>query len=391
MTDAVIISAARTPIGRANTGSLVDVDAFELARIALGAAIERSGVDTTDIDDLVLAESLQGGGVIGRYTAVTLGLEHVPGLADNRHCAAGLSAVQIAAGGILAGMDHVVVAGGTESLSSMPQNLKSIPASARDYKPWMSPSHPETPDAPAFDMSLTVGENTARLAGLTRTDLDEWAAKSHASACESIDNGYFEAEIVPVEVPDGAGGKFLFTTDEHPRPGTTVETLAALKPLHPELDDPTITAGNSAGLNDAAAALVITSSDYAAAHGHAPMARIRSWASVGVTPTHTGLAPIDAIPKALARAGLAIDDIDLFEINEAFCSVPVAASRALGIDYDILNVNGSGCSLGHPIAATGARMVVTMINELARRDLTLGVVSMCAGGGMGSALIVERI
>ncbi len=391
MTDAVIISAARTPIGRANKGSLVDVDAFELARVALGAAIDRSGVDTADIDDLVLAESLQGGGVIGRYTAITLGLERVPGLADNRHCAAGLSAVQIAAGGIRAGMDHVVVAGGTESLSSMPQSLKSIPASARDYQMWMSPSHPETPDAPAFDMALTVGENTARLAGLTRADLDEWAAKSHASACASIDNGFFEAEIVPVEVPDGSGGKFLFTTDEHPRPGTTVESLAALKPLHPELDNPTITAGNSAGLNDAAAALVLTSSEYAAAHGHTPMARVRSWASVGVAPTNTGLAPIDAIPKALDRAGLALDDIDLFEINEAFCSVPVAASRALGIDYDILNVNGSGCSLGHPIAATGARMVVTMLNELARRDLTLGLVSMCAGGGMGSALIVERI
>jgi acetyl-CoA acetyltransferase family protein len=391
MTDAVIISAARTPIGRANKGSLVDVDAFELARVALGAAVERSGVDTADIDDLVLAESLQGGGVIGRYTAVTLGLDHVPGMADNRHCAAGLSAVQIAAGGILAGMDQLVVAGGTESLSSMPQSLKSTPASARDYKPWMSASHPETPDAPAFDMSITVGENTSRLAGLTRADLDEWAAKSHASACESVDNGYFETEIVPVEVPDGAGGKFLFTTDEHPRPGTTVETLGALRPLHPELDDPTITAGNSAGLNDAAAAVVLASSDYAAAHGHTPMARIRSWASVGVTPAATGMAPIDAIPKALARAGLSIGDIDLFEINEAFCSVPVAASRALGIGYDILNVNGSGCSLGHPIAATGARMVVTMVNELARRDLTLGVVSMCAGGGMGSALVLERI
>ena len=391
MTDAVIIGTARTPIGRANKGALVDVDAFELARVALGAAIARSGVDPADIDDLVLAESLQGGGVIGRYAAVTLGLHHVPGLADNRHCAAGLSAVQIAAGGIRAGMDQVVVAGGTESLSSMPQNLKSTPASARDYQMWMSPAHPETPDAPAFDMSLTVGENTSRLAGLTRADLDEWAARSQANACASIENGSFEAEIVPVEVPDGSGGTRLFTTDEHPRPGTTVESLAALKPLHPELDAPTITAGNSAGLNDAAAAMVITSDAYAAAHGHAPMARIRSWASVGVTPAATGMAPIEAIPKALARAGLGIDDIDLFEINEAFCSVPVAASRALGIDYDILNVNGSGCSLGHPIAATGARMIVTMVNELRRRGATLGVVSMCAGGGMGSAMVVEIV
>ena len=254
MTEAVIVASARTPIGRANKGSLVDVDAFELARVAVGAAIERSGIPGDDIDDLVLAESLQGGGVIGRYTAVTLGFPQVPGLADNRHCAAGLSAVQIAAGGIRAGMDRVVVAGGTESLSSMPQGLKSSPASARDYQPWMSPSHPATPEAPAFDMALTVGENTARLAGLTRADLDEWAAMSQANACSSIERGYFEAEIVPVEVPDGDGGTRWFSVDEHPRAGTTVESLGALAVLHPELESPTITAGNSAGLNDAAAA-----------------------------------------------------------------------------------------------------------------------------------------
>ena len=374
MTEAVIVASARTPIGRANKGSLVDVDAFELARVALGAAIERSGIPGDDIDDLVLAESLQGGGVIGRYTAVTLGLTQVPGLADNRHCAAGLSAVQIAAGSIRAGMDQVVVAGGTESLSSMPMANKG-------GNLWMSPSHPETPDAPAFDMSITVGENTSRLAGLTRADLDEWAARSQANACTSIERGYFEAEIVPVGD---------FRVDEHPRADTTVESLGALKPLHPELDNPTITAGNSAGLNDAAATLVLTSDDYAAAHGLAPVGRVRSWASVGVEPARTGLAPIDAIPKALARAGLTIEDIDLFEINEAFCSVPVAAYRALGIDPDILNVNGSGCSLGHPIAATGARMVITMLGELARRDATLGCVALCAGGGMGSALIIER-
>ncbi|HEY5153868.1 MAG TPA: thiolase family protein [Acidimicrobiales bacterium] len=378
----MIVASARTPIGRANKGALVDVDAFELARVAVGAAIERSGLPGDEIDDLVLAESLQGGGVIARYTAVAMGLVQVPGLADNRHCAAGLSAVQIAAGSIRAGMDRVVVAGGTESLSSMPQALKSTPASARDYRPWMSPSHPATPEAPAFDMALTVGENASRLAGLTRADLDEWAAMSQANACASIEAGWFDAEIVAVGD---------FRVDEHPRAGTTVESLAALAPLHPELDHPTITAGNSAGLNDAAAALVLTADDYAAANGLTALARVRSWASVGVDPVRTGLAPIEAIPKALARAGLSLGDIDLFEVNEAFCSVPVATSRALGIDPAIMNVNGSGCSLGHPIAATGARMVITMLGELARRDATLGCVAMCAGGGMGSALIVERI
>jgi acetyl-CoA C-acetyltransferase len=391
MTEAVILAAARTPIGRANKGSLVDVDAFELARVAISEAIARSGVPAADIDDVVLAESLQGGGVIARYVAVELGLDHVPGLADNRHCAAGLSATQIAAGSIRAGMDQLVVAGGTESLSSMPQSLKSVPASARDYQPWMSPSHRATPDAPAFDMSITVGENTAREAGLTRQDVDEWAMRSNLNAAASIAAGDFKEEIVAVEVPDGAGGTRTFDTDEHPRADTTMERLSALKPLHPELDAPTVTAGNAAGLNDAAAALVIASDGYASANGFQPLARIRSWASVGVAPARTGMAPIDAIPKALDRAGLTLGDIDLFEINEAFCSVPVAAYRALGIDPEILNVNGSGCGLGHPIAATGARMVVTMLHELRRRDGHLGLVSMCAGGGMGSALVLELL
>lgn len=251
MTEAVIVAGARTPIGRAHKGTLVDVDAFELGKVAVRAAVERSTVPPEDIDDLVLAESLQGGGVIARYVAIDLGLDSIPGLADNRHCAAGLSAVQIAAGSIRAGMDRVVVAGGTESLSSMVMGRKSIPASANDPQPWMSPANPPTPEAPPFDMVLTVG--------------------------------------------------------------------------------------------------------------------------------------------ALDRAGLAIGDVDLFEINEAFCTMAVASSLALGIDHDIVNVNGSGCGLGHPIAATGARMVVSMLHELRRRELSLGCVAMCAGGGMGSALVVELL
>jgi acetyl-CoA acetyltransferase family protein len=391
MPEAVIVAGARTPIGRAHKGSLVDVDAFTLARIAVGEAIGRAGVAAHDIDDIVVAESLQGGGVIARHVAVELGLLAVPGLADNRHCAAGLSAVQIAAGSIRAGMDRVVVAGGTESLSSMPQTTKSVPASARDFQPWMSPSHPETPDAPTWDMSITVGENTARLAGVTRAAADEWAYHSHQRAATSVANGWFDEEIVAVEVGDGAGGTRLFARDEHPRADTTIEKLASLRVLHPELDGATVTAGNAAGLNDAAAAVVVTSDEYAAAHGITPLARIVSWASVGVPPAETGLAPTLAIPKALARAGMKIGDVELFEINEAFCAMAVASSRRLGLDHAIVNVNGSGCGLGHPIAATGARMLVTMIHELRRRGQTVGCVSMCAGGGMGSALVLELL
>jgi acetyl-CoA C-acetyltransferase len=390
MVEAVIVAAARTPIGRARKGSLIGVDAFALAEVAVGAAVERSGVDRTHIDDVVLAESLQGGGVIARHTAVRLGLTRVPGLATNRHCAAGLSAVAIAAAAVKSGMDTVVVAGGTESLSTRPAASKS-PVGGGDLQQWMSPSHPATADAPAFDMSITVGENTAKAMGLTRRDVDEWAAYSQGQALASIDNGYFGEQIVPVKLDQPDGSVRLFDTDEHPRRGITAETLAELPVLHPELSDATVTAGNAAGLNDAAAAVVVVAEDYAVAHGLTPLARIRSWCSVALEPARTGLAPTLAIPKALERAGLSLSDISLFEINEAFCSVPVAAVRDLGIAQSRVNVNGSGCSLGHPIAATGTRMVVTMLHELRRRNGGLGCVSLCAGGGMGAAMVIEAL
>jgi acetyl-CoA acetyltransferase family protein len=389
MSEAVIVATARTPIGRARKGTLAGMDAFQLAEVVLAASLERSGVPAADIDDLILAESYQGGGVIARNVAVRQGLTAVPGIAHNRHCASGLAAVTTAAASIRAGMDTVVLAGGTESLSTAPSSVKRD--AEGNYGPWMSEPNPSTPEAPAFDMPLTVGENTARAMGLTRRDVDEWAVYTQARALESIDSGAFASQIVPVRVPLPGGGETIFDTDEHPRRGTTLEVLAGLKVVHPELPDATVTAGNSAGLNDAAAMVTVTSDSYAAAHGLPPLARIRSWASVGIEPALTGLAPTIAIPKALDRAGLAIGDIDLFEINEAFCSVPVAAVRKLGLDPSIVNVNGSGCSLGHPIAATGARMVVTMVHELRRRGKSLGVVSMCAGGGMGSAMVIEII
>jgi acetyl-CoA C-acetyltransferase len=390
MKNPVIVEAVRTPIARARKGSLVTRDAFELARVVVRAVLERTGIDPGEIDDLVIAESLQGGGVIARHTAVSLGLEQVPGLAANRHCAASLGAIAAGAGSIAAGMDRVVLAGGTESMSTMPMCQKRL-APGADPQLWMSPSHPETPDAPAFDMSITVGHNTAVEAGLTRTDVDRWAVYSHGRAIESIDSGAFAAQIVPVEIEGQDGQVRVFETDEHPRRGLTLEGMAELKVLHPEIPGFTVTAGNAAGVNDAAAAVLLADADWARAHRMPPLAAIRSWAAVGVAPRRTGLAPIDAIPKALARAGVDQGEIDLFEINEAFCAVPVATTRALGIDPEICNVNGSGCSLGHPIAATGARMVVTMVHELRRRGARLGCVSMCAGGGMGMAMVVEAL
>ena len=388
MPDAVIVAAARTPIGRAYKGTLVDVDTFSLAEVVIRAVLERSGVETASIDDIVLAESLQGGGVIARNVAVRLGLMSVPGLADNRHCAAGLSAIQIAAGSIRAGMDRVVIAGGTESLSSVPRVFKATPASSGDFQPWYSPTHPPTEIAPNRDMSITVGENCARMAGITRGESDAWALMSNLRAAAARDEGRFEAEIVPV--PLGDSGR-MFEVDEQPRADTTLEKFSALPVLHPELPGATVTAGNSSGINDGAAAVMVVADDFAAAHGLVPLGRVRSWASVGVEPERTGLAPIFAVPKALERAGMKIADVDVFEINEAFCSMAVACTRELGIGEERVNVNGSGCGLGHPVAATGTRMVVTMINELRRRGQSVGCISMCAGGGMGAAMVIELL
>ncbi|HEX3823097.1 MAG TPA: thiolase family protein [Mycobacteriales bacterium] len=388
MRNNVIVAGARTPIARGRKGGLVSVDAFELARVVVPEVIARSGVDAQDIDDIVIAENMQGGGVIARHTAVSLGLTNVPGMSVNRHCAAGQVAVQTAVGQIRAGAADVVIAGGTESMSTMPFGVKMNADGTTSQ--WLPPSHPNTAEAPAFDMAITVGENTARLAGLTRHDVDEWAAYTHAQAVASQDAGAFDAEIIPVTVTNADGSTTVVSLDEHPRRGVTVESLGELKLLHPEIENATVTAGNAAGVNDAAAALMIASEDYATAHGLTTLGSVISWANVGVDPVETGLAPITAIEKALSRAGLSISDVDLWEINEAFCAVPVAVTRKLGIDQTITNVNGSGASLGHPIAATGARMIVTMLGELARRDKSIGVVSMCAGGGMGAAMVLQR-
>ena len=388
MSDAVIVAAARTPIGTARKGTLLDVTTFELAKYAAGEALKRSGISAGDVDDMMMGESLQGGGDVARYAAIDLGLIEVPGLALNRHCASGMGAVQNAAGSIIAGMDTVVIAGGSESMSSMPMVSKRTPVTD-DWAQWMSPSHPEQPDAPAFDMSITVGLNTAKAAGLTRADCDEWAVRSHHRAIQAIDEGRFDEEIFPIEVKMRDGSTKNFAVDEHPRRDSNIEKMASLKPLHPEIEDFPITAGNASGVNDGAAAMMIVSSDYAAAHGLTPLAKIVSWASTGTNPRDTGLGPILSIPKALARAGMTIGDVNLAEINEAFASVPVAACRQLGLSEEITNVSGSGCSLGHPVACTGARMIITTMFELRRRGGGIGLASMCAGGGMGSATVFE--
>jgi acetyl-CoA acyltransferase len=388
MGDAVIVSAARTAIGTARKGTLMDVSAFDLAKYSVGEALKRSGIPSDDVDDIQLGEVLQGGGDIARYTAIELGITNVPGVALNRHCASGMAAVQGAAASIRAGMDTVVIAGGAESISTSPSSLKRDPATG-EMQPWMSPSHPNSPEAPAFDMSITVGWNTAQQANVTREEMDHWAYESHMRAVRATDEGRLEEEIFPIEVTRRDGETVIFQVDEHPRRTTTLEKLASLPPLHPEIDGFSITAGNSSGLNDGSAAMVIVDSDYAQDNGLEPLAIVRSWASAGIPPAETGLGPTHAIPKALQRAGLSVEDMALVEINEAFASMAVASSRILGFPHEIVNVNGSGCSLGHPVACTGARMIVTLLYELRRRGGGYGVASMCAGGGMGSATVIE--
>ncbi|MFF5254558.1 thiolase family protein [Streptomyces leeuwenhoekii] len=373
MPEAVLVAALRTPIGTAFKGSLRDTTAHQLADRIVKATTE--GLDPALVDDVVLAESHYGGGVVARHAALTAGLPRVPGLALNRHCAAGLSAVQTAAASVRAGMDRLVLAGGVNSASTAPRlSFRGVEG------PWVPPSHPDRADAPNLDMSITVGWNTAVRAGITREEMDAWALRSHRNAVRALDEGRFKDETVPVDTPYGP-----FEADEHPRRDTSAERLAALKPLHPEIEGFSITAGNACGANDAAAAVAVADEDL----GLPALAVVRSWASVAVDPAETGLTPVLAIPKALRRAGLTVSDVDLFEINEAFASVAVAAVHRLDLDADTVNVNGSGCSLGHPVAATGTRMIVTLVHELRRRGGGVGVAAMCAGGGMGSALVLE--
>jgi acetyl-CoA C-acetyltransferase len=380
MGDPVIVSYVRTAIADAHKGALSRTPIYDLGRTVIAEAVKRSGLDPGAFDDVIMGEVLHGGGDLARYCAIELGMIDVPGLALMRACASGLQAANSAAASIKAGMDRAIVAGGFESMSS-------TPVVTRGGDPWMSDSHPATPDAPNRNMGVTVGENTAERCGITREQQDEWAYRSHMRAVAAIDAGRFAEEIVAMEVQDAEGDTKVFDTDEHPRRDTSLEKLASLTPRFKE--GGTVTAGNSSSINDGAAALVVVDSDLAAEQGLAPLGVIRSWASVGVPPGQTGVAPIQAIPKALARAGLTAADVSLVEINEAFASMAVACTRQLGFDEEIVNVNGGAVGLGHPVAASGARILGTLVLELRRRGGGYGVASLCAGGGMSTATVVD--
>ena len=386
----VIVSAVRTAIGTSFKGSLVNTPPEILATTILQEAVRRSGLEPADIDDVILAESHYGGGDLARYAAAASGMVAVPGQAVNRHCAGSLTAVANAAAQIGSGVERVVVGGGVQSLSMTPLMKQRIPGPTLEFQDqWLPPTHVEAPDAPTRDMSITVGWNTAQAVGISREEMDAWALRSHQRAIAAIDNGAFLDEIVPLKIQGPDDALVDFSVDEHPRRDTSMEKLASLKVLHPEIEGFSITAGNSSGTNDAAAALTLADDDFARSAGVTVLGSVKTWASVGVEPRDTGLGAVRVIGKVLDRAGLAPADVTLWEINEAFASVPIAACREYGLDEGRVNVYGSGCSLGHPIAASGARMLTTLVHELSRRGGGIGVAAMCAGGGQGGAVVVE--
>ena len=386
--DAVIVAATRTAIGDAYRGGLADVAIGDLATTVVADALKRCGVEATDVDDLVLGEVLHGGGCIARHVAVSMGMTDVAGMAVQRQCATGLSAVTIAAAEIRAGMNSVAVAGGIAQMTQSPVSFMKSPYPWMGMEQWLSPSHPDRADAPNMNMMVTVGENTAREASVSRLDMDTWALESHRKAVAAIDAGVFADEIVPVAVAGRGGAVGVFDVDEHPRRDTTAERLASLRVLS-GIDGGTITAGNSSSINDGAAALVLARRDWARDRGIEILGSVRSWAAVGVDPASTGLAPTLAVPKALERGAMTVADVDLFEINEAFASMTVATVDRLGLDPARVNVNGGAVALGHPVACSGARILVTLLHELRRRGGGVGCATLCAGGGMGMAAVIE--
>jgi acetyl-CoA C-acetyltransferase len=385
--DAVIVAAVRTPIGRSGR-SLAGLSLQDIGAQTVTAAIAAAGLQTDAIDDVILGEVLQGGGCTARYVANALGLPpDTPGGTVQRQCATGMMAVQEAAANIRSGMAEAVIAGGVESMTRSPLMFERSPFPFGGAERFIPPSHPDSPDAPNMNMLITVGENTARECGITREESDQWSYHSNIRAIAATDDGRFAEEIVPMTVPAGRGETVTVSLDEHPRRDTTLEKLAAL----PSLTGPNgqITAGNSSGIADGGAALVVVARAFAEANGMEPLATVRSWNSCGIEPARTGLAPTVCVPRALNRAGLSESDVDLVEINEAFATMSVACARKLGFPHDIVNVNGGAVGIGHPVGASGARILVTLIHELRRRGGGIGVGTLCAGGGMGSATVLE--
>ena len=390
--DIVILSACRTPIGSFG-GALKDLSAVDLGAIAIREAIARAGIGPSEVSDVILGCVLQAGAGmnVARQAALKAGLPvEVPAETVNRVCGSGLQAVVHASEAISAGSADTVVAGGTESMSNVPYILRGARWGYRM-------GHAEVADSMVQEgltcainlhhMGITAEEVAAR-SSVSRADQDAFAAESQRRAGLALQNGSFRNEIVPVAVPQRKGDPIRVDVDEYPRPGTTADALASLKPAFKK--DGTVTAGNASGINDGAAALVVTSAQKAKNAGRTPLARVVAYAISGVDPKIMGMGPVPAVRKALERAGLILADIDLFELNEAFAAQSVAVVRELGVDPKRVNVNGGAIALGHPIGASGARVLTTLIYALRARQLRYGVASLCIGGGMGIAMVIEN-
>jgi acetyl-CoA C-acetyltransferase len=390
--DTVLLGACRTPIG-AFGGAFKDLSAVDLATVVIREALARARIAPGDVGDVLMGCVLQAGAGmnVARQAALKAGLPvEVPAETVNRVCGSGLQAVVHAAEAIRCGSVEVAVAGGTESMSNAPYVLKGARWGYRMGHGEVLDSMLEglTCAINLHHMGITAEEVASRFQ-VSRADQDAFAAESQRRAVQAMQEGGFDAEIVPVEVQQRKGPPVRIQADEYPRPGTTVEKLAALKPAFKK--DGTVTAGNASGINDGASALVVTTAHRARKAGTAPLARILGYASTGVDPKVMGIGPVSAVRKALERAGLSLADVDLFELNEAFAAQSVAVVRELGIDARKVNVNGGAIALGHPIGASGARVLTTLIHALAARRLRYGIAALCIGGGMGIAMAIESL
>ncbi|WP_072805851.1 acetyl-CoA C-acetyltransferase [Rhodococcoides yunnanense] len=404
MPEAVIVSLARSPIGRANKGSLVSMRPDDLTAQVVRAALDKiPALDPTEIDDLMLGCGLPGGEQgqnMGRNVAIQLGFDTVPGTTVTRYCSSSLQTTRMALHAIKAGEGDVFVSAGVETVSRyFKGNSDSLPdthnplyddAQARTARLaeggelWTDPRL----DSRIPDTYIAMGqtaENVAQITGISREEQDQWGVRSQNRAEQAIASGFFDREISPITLHDGT----VVSTDDGPRAGTTYEAVSKLRPVF--RPDGTVTAGNACPLNDGAAALIIMSDTKAEQLGLTPLARIVSTGVSGLSPEIMGLGPIEASKRALALAGLTIDDIDLVEINEAFAVQVLGSARALDIDEDKLNVSGGAIALGHPFGATGARITTTLLNNLTAHGGRFGLETMCVGGGQGMAMVLERL
>jgi acetyl-CoA C-acetyltransferase len=402
--EAVVVATARTPIGRAMKGSLKNCRPDDLSAHVINAVLDKvPALDRNEVEDLIMGcgqPAGESGFNIARLAAIQAGMPQVPGVTVNRYCSSSLQTIRMAAHAIRAGEGDVFIAAGVETVSrfisgmadSGPTNPIYADAQARTAERSQGGKGDWAPGEGLPDVYIAMGqtaENVAEHEKVSREDMDEFAALSQQRATASLENGYWEHEITPVDTVDDEGNAVTVTRDDGIRPGTTKEGLANLKPAF--RPDGRVTAGNACALNDGAAAVVVMSDTRAQQLGLTPLARIVSSGVTGLNPEIMGMGPVEASRQALKRAGMSIDDIDLVEINEAFAAQVIPSARQLGIDYDKLNVHGGAIAIGHPFGMTGARIMTTLIHGLQETDKTFGLETMCVGGGQGMAMIIERL